>query len=191
MCPSRSKSRPSAARGVRRRPRKSGRARSSLNTSRGRSKRKSPDVGPAPRLSLWIRAPWLLRGAAGLRARAAAGLRPTSTTRRRAPDASINRGACAPSATVGRPHARTARKRRHRPGLLLDPGRGAESEGVSGCSRDVAVGHGRGEARYETIRGGRGTAVARAPRSAARVAPTSTSRHRARCYEYTSEVVRR
>ena len=191
MCPSRSKSRPRAARGVRRRPRKSGRARSSLNTSRGRSKRKSPDVGPAARLPLRLRAPWLLRGAAGLRARAAAGLRAAAAARRRAPDASINRGPCPAPETVGRPDARTTRKRRHRPGLLLDPGRGAESKGFGRCSGYVAVGHGRREARYKKVRRSGGTTVARAPRALARFQTTSASSHRARCYEYASSMVRR
>ena len=88
---------------------------------RGRSKSKGQDVRTAPRLSLWIRPTGLLRGAAGLRPRAAAGLRTAAAARRRAPDASINRGPRAPTETVGRPDARTTRKRRDGPGLLLDP----------------------------------------------------------------------
>ena len=89
---------------------------------RGRSKSKGQDVRTAPRLSLWLRAPRLLRGAAGVCPGTAPSLRPTSTKSRRAPDADRECGACAAAAAERRPHAGKARAgNRKRTALLLDP----------------------------------------------------------------------
>ena len=79
------------------------------------------DVRTTKRLPLRLRAPWLLRGAAGLRPRAAPGLRAAAAESSGTTNTHSKRRPRAPSAAVGRPDARTARKRRHRPGLLLDP----------------------------------------------------------------------
>ena len=126
------------------------------------------------RLPLRLRAARLLRGAAGLRARAAARLCPTSTQSCGTTDADRQCGTCTTPETVGRPPAREPRK--ERTALLLDAGRRTKLEGFGRCARDVAVGHGRRATRHETIGRSRGTKVARAPRSLARVTTTGASR---------------
>ena len=130
--------------------------------------RQRNNVRAAPRLPLRLRAPRLLRRPAGLRPGAAAGLRAAAAARRRAPDADRQCGTRAAAATVGRPDAGKARAGDEtRTALLLDAGRGAESEGARRGARDVAMGDRRRETRHEAIRGGGGTKVARAPRSVA------------------------
>ena len=156
---------------------------------RGRSKSKGQDVRTAPRLSLWIRAPRLLRRAARICVGAAPGLRPTSTQSCGTTNTHSKCGARAAAAAVGRPPAREPRKEFE--ALLLDPGRGAESESSCRRFRDVAVGHGRGEARYEALGRSRGTKVARAPREVARFEAAGASRHRARFDRPASQMVRR
>ena len=115
---------------------------------RGRSKSKGQDVRTAPRLSLWIRAPRLLRRAARICVGAAPGLRPTSTQSCGTTDADRQCGTCTTPETVGRPPAREPRK--ERTALLLDAGRRTESEGSCRRFRDVAMGDRRRATRYET-----------------------------------------
>ena len=141
---------------------------------RGRSKSKGQDVRTAPRLSLWIRAPRLLRRAARICVGAAPGLRPTSTQSCGTTNTHSKCGTRAAAAAVGRPPAREPRK--ERTALLLDAGRRTKLEGSCGCSRDVAVGDRRGEARYEALGRSSGTAVARAPREVAGFPTTGASR---------------
>ena len=107
---------------------------------RGRSKSKGQDVRTAPRLSLWIRAPRLLRRAARICVGAAPGLRPTPTESCGTTNTHSERRPRAAAAAVGRPPAREPRK--ERTALLLDAGRRTKLESFGGCARDVAVGHG-------------------------------------------------
>ena len=141
------------------------------------------------RLPLRLRAARLLRGAAGLRARAAARLCPTSTQSCGTTDADRQCGTCTTPETVGRPPAREPRKECE--AVFLDPGRRTKLESFGGCARDVAVGHGRGEARYEALGRSRGTKVARAPREVAGFEAAGASRHRARFDRPASQMVRR
>ena len=106
---------------------------------RGRSKSKGQDVRTAPRLSLWIRAPRLLRRAARICVSAAPGLRAAAAARRRKADRRAERCACSASATERRPPAREPRKAFE--ALFLDPGRRTKSEGSCRRFRYVAVGY--------------------------------------------------
>ena len=126
------------------------------------------------RIPLRLRPTRLLRGAARLCISAAAGLRAAAAASCGTANTHCKRGPRAAAAAVGRPPAREPRK--ERTALLLDAGRRTKLESVSRGARDVAVGHGRRATRHETIGRSRGTKVARAPRSLARVTTTGASR---------------